>query len=211
VRRAGVDGGRLVVVPHAVATDGVPVKDTAGGDLLFAGRLSPEKGVDVLLDALARVPGARLRIAGDGPQEAVLRRLADARAPGRVTFLGRLDRAAVHDEMRRSCAVVVPSQWHENQPITVLEAFACGVPVVATTLGGLPELVTDGVDGLLVVPGDARALGAALAAVAEDPERALAMGRAGRRKVAARFTPVRHLDALERTYARARRRSEVPA
>ncbi len=123
------------------------------GPLVFAGRLSPEKGVDVA--GARRWPAcrrARLEVAGEGPSATRLERLADEVAPGRVRFHGRLGREEVARLVAGAVATVAPARWYENQPMTVLESYAAGVPVVTTDLGGLPELVDDGVDGFLVPP-----------------------------------------------------------
>ncbi len=204
MRAARVFPERLRVVPNFVPVASVPPRDAPGEGVLYVGRLSPEKGVDVLIEAAARRPGLRVEIAGDGPARPDLEALAAARALGeRVRFHGHLapDELA---RLRRRCAVAaVPSRWHENMPLVVLEAFAAGLPVVATDLGGLPELIEDGVDGRCVPPDDPEALGEVLEALAGDPARALAMGRAARAKVERGFTPERHLERLDAVYEEA--------
>jgi glycosyltransferase involved in cell wall biosynthesis len=199
--RAGVYPDRLELLDHFVDARRLAAKATPGGPLVFAGRLAPEKGVDVLIEAMALLgPEARLEIAGEGAARPALEALAAARAPGRVRFLGRLPKDRLLGLVRGATAVAVPSLWHENQPMAVLESFACGVPVVVTDLGGLPELVEPGRDGEIVPAGDPAGLAAALAGLLGDPERALAMGVAGRAKVERRFEPGRHLAGLERIY-----------
>jgi glycosyltransferase involved in cell wall biosynthesis len=205
MRRGGIEPGRLVVVAHPVRTDGIAVKDRAGGDVVFAGRLSAEKGVDILVDAVGRRAELRLIVAGEGPAERELRARAERVAPGQVQFLGRLGKDRLLETMRSASCVVVPSTWFENQPMTVLEAFACAVPVVASDLGGLPELVESGVDGLVVPTGDPEALATALATITADPDRALAMGRSARAKAERTFGPERHLAALDEIYRTAPR------
>ncbi len=202
MRRAGVYPDRMHVVNHFVDVAALPVKDTPGGGVLYAGRLSAEKGVDVLIEAVAALPdGAPVDIAGDGPARPALEELARRRAPGRIRFHGRLDKARLHALVRASAVVVVPSRWHENQPMAVLEAFGCGVPVVGTDLGGLPELIDAGVDGDIVPADDPAALAAALRRMLADLDRAQAMGRAGRAKIERDFTPAAHLSRLRDAYA----------
>lgn len=106
--------------------------------------------------------------------------LAATRAPGRVRFLGWLPRDDALRLLRSATVLAVPSRSQENQPLVVLEAFACGVPVVASHLGGLPELVEPGRYGELAPAGDPDALAAALGRLLADPTRALAMGQAAR-------------------------------
>jgi glycosyltransferase involved in cell wall biosynthesis len=199
----GVYPDRLAVLSNFVDAGPITPKSRPGGGVVYAGRLADEKGVDVLVEAVGRLGGARLEVAGDGPRRAALEALAADRAPGRVRFHGRLPRERLLELVRSAAVAVMPSRCHENQPMAVLEAFACGVPVVATDLGGLPELVEGGRCGLVVPAGDAAAMAAALAGLLADPERALAMGRAARGRAATEFAPDRHLAGLERLYRRA--------
>ncbi len=150
--------------------------------VLFAGRLSPEKGVDVLVRAwprlLARVPGARLCLVGAGPDEARLRELVRARrVEGSVTFAGGVADAAPYT--RAADLAVLPSRT-EGMPVALLEAMSCGVPVVATRVGGSAEVLEHGVTGLLVPAEDPDALGGAMA------EALLGARAAGSRAEAAR-------------------------
>ena len=129
-----------------------------GDVLLFAGRLGPQKAVGVLLEALGRISDVTLVIAGDGPERPALEgRVAELGLDARVRFLGSVPRETVLRLFRASDASVLPSAW-ENFPHTVVEALAVGCPVIATAVGGVPEVVRDGENGLLVPPGDAAAL-----------------------------------------------------
>ncbi|MEK8106124.1 glycosyltransferase family 4 protein [Micromonospora sp. M12] len=115
--------------------------------------------------------------------------------PGRIRFHGRLDKTRLHELIRSAAVVAVPSRWHENQPMVVLEAFACGVPVVATDLGGLPELVESEVDGLVVAADQPTALGAALNDILADPGGRIGwVGPAGRRSPASSPRPAPEPD-----------------
>src|SRR5262249_19191686 len=104
--------------------------------------------------------------------------------------------------IRRASVAVVPSRWYENMPIAVLEAFAVGVPVVASNLGGLPELIGDRL-GALVPPDDPRALADALQALTTDPNGAFEAGRAARALMIERYSPAVHLERLETVYREA--------
>jgi len=109
----------------------------------------------------------------------------------------------VQQLLRGAAVAAVPSRWYENQPMIVLEAFACGTPVVASDLGGAGELIAPGTDGALVAANDPAALAAAIEPFVADPIRARAIGRAGRTKVEVEFSPVRHLHGLDEVYAEA--------
>jgi glycosyltransferase involved in cell wall biosynthesis len=175
------------------------------GYLLVVGRLRVRKGVEVLLAAwpevARRFPAARLRIAGDGEHREELERQAAALGVGRggaVAFLGRASGARVRQLLRGAAALVVPSIY-EGMPLVVLEAMDAGVPVVASRVSGIPEVVEDGRTGWLVPPEDPPALAAALAAVLGDPAAARQRGAAGRRRLDERFRP----GAVARAWRRA--------
>ena len=201
---AGVFPDRLRHVPHFADTAGVVPGDGPGHGIAVACRLSPEKGIDVVIDAVGLLgPTATLDVAGEGPARAALEARAAAVAPGRVRFHGRLPGPEVQQLLRGAVLACVPSRWYENQPMIVLEALACGTPVVASDLGGAGELVTPDSDGALVPANDPAALAAAMAPMLEDPAQARRMGLAGREKVQREFAPGRHLANLDAVYGEA--------
>lgn len=199
--RAGVFPDRLSVIGNFVDPATAEPKNHPGGDIVYVGRLSHEKGVDTLVDAVGRLPNAVLHVLGTGPAMEALERRASDVAAGRVRFHGHLPKTAVLDRVRESAVAAMPSRCHENQPMAVLEAFACGVPVVASALGGLPELVGDGERGY-VVPNEPGALAAALHRLLTNPDTALAMGRRARTYVECEHAPEGHLCRLEEIYAK---------
>ena len=177
-------------VPQAPALQG---PRAAGGQVvLFVGRLRTRKAVAVLLAAMAKVraelPHARLVVVGDGEQRAALAAQVAALGLGdAVELAGALGRDATQARLESADVFCLPSTY-EGFPMVILEAMAAGLPVVATAVAGVPEAVRDGETGLLVAPEDATGLAAALVAVLGDPQRARAMGEAGRRLLAERFT-----------------------
>jgi glycosyltransferase involved in cell wall biosynthesis len=210
MRQGKVFPERLRHLPNFVAAASTKPKASPGGGVVYAGRLSDEKGVDVLIEAVATLPDVRLDVAGDGPARPRLE--ADAAALGlgeRVTFHGRLDPEPLQNLLRASAVAAVPSRWYENMPLAVLEAFAVGVPVVGTALGGLPELIEPGADGDLVAPNDPAALGRSLSALVRDPARAFQMGRAARAKVERAYSPGAHIERLTALYDEARLRARA--
>jgi glycosyltransferase involved in cell wall biosynthesis len=201
MERGRVYPDRMHVIRHFIDLDGVSPKSSPGGNAVIAGRLSAEKGIAVAIKAIAHLPEpAHLDIAGDGPIRAELEALAAAEAPGRVTFHGRLPKDRLFDLLRRSAVAVVPSTWYENQPMAVLEAMAIGLPVIGSDIGGLPELIDAGRDGILVPAGDDKALAIAMGDVLADPARAFVMGQNGRRKIEGEFPPSLHLERISGLY-----------
>jgi glycosyltransferase involved in cell wall biosynthesis len=176
--------GGLVVEP-------VPAPEEEAGYLLFVGRLRIRKGVEVLLEALREIPQAELRIAGDGEHRKRLeRRVSELGLETAVTFLGNCDAGRVRRLLAGAAALVVPSIY-EGMPLVVLEAMAAGVPVVASAVSGIPEVVVDGETGWLVPPEDPRALEQALEDVLARPQEARRRGEAGRRRVDERYRPAK--------------------
>jgi glycosyltransferase involved in cell wall biosynthesis len=172
----GVPAERVTVIPNAAPPlPELPTRDEAraelgvsGPTLAFAGRVTKQKSLGIALDALGRVRDVELVIAGDGPDlEAVRGEVSRRGLDGRVRFLGPLGREGVLTLFRAADASLLTSSW-ENFPHTVVEALAVGTPVVATAVGGVPEVVRDGENGLLVPPGDVDALAAAIRRVVED-------------------------------------------
>lgn len=154
---------------------------------------APEKGHEILIDALAllkrRGVAFHCTLVGDGPLERQIRaQIARLDLDGDVTMTGALSPSAVYDEVGRSDLFALAS-YGEGIPIALMEALAQKRPVVATAVGGVPELVEDGVDGRLVAPGDSSGLADAIAGLLEDPEAAARMGEAGRHAVACRHDP----------------------
>jgi glycosyltransferase involved in cell wall biosynthesis len=166
-----VPAERVTVLPNAspVANG---VEPTSLGDpppLVFAGRLTTAKDLDTALGALARVDGASLVVVGDGPERARLEQLRDQLGLGeRVRFVGSASRDGVFGYLRGAEAMVLSSAW-ENFPHGVVESLALGTPVIATRVGGVPEIVTDGENGLLVPAGDVAALADAISRYLGDP------------------------------------------
>lgn len=170
--------------------------ETTSNTALFLGRLSPEKGIETLLAAHAeiadRVP---LVIAGTGPMEQPLR----SRFP-KAEFLGHVSGSALENALRNAALIVIPSEWYENCPMSVLEAMAHGKPIVASDIGGIPELVVDGATGVLFRPGDRRALQTHLLHLMENPELRVSYGAAGRKRAEQRFSLEQHNAALLELY-----------
>jgi len=167
--------------------------------VLFIGYMGPHKGVPVLLDALAQLPAERLHVdfVGDGHARTHYQTQLAQRAPGvSVRFWGRLPNEGIAERLAEAQLLVLPSTCPENQPVTITEAMASGLPVVASRIGGIPELVEEGVTGRLAIAGDADSLAACLGHYLAHPEALAAHGRAGRERIQA-FAFDRQIERLE--------------
>jgi glycosyltransferase involved in cell wall biosynthesis len=172
----GLDPDRISVLPNtAPEIPPIPPREELraelgldGDSLAFAGRLGIQKSLGVAFEALGSAPDVTLAIAGDGPErERLERRASELGLDGRVRFLGALPRDGVLRLFRAADASLLSSSW-ENFPHTIVEALAVGSPVIATSVGGVPEVVHDGENGLLVEPDDPQALGAAISRFFSD-------------------------------------------
>jgi glycosyltransferase involved in cell wall biosynthesis len=198
----GFDPARFRVVTNPVDPALPSVAHDPHGPIVYAGRLSYSKGVDVLIEAVGRLQlRPRLQIIGAGPERVRLEQLADRVAPGRVDFLGRLPVHGVLDHLARASVSVLPTRGYENQPLAVLESFACGVPVIASAIGGLPELLDGEANGWLVPPDDVDALTMALLHALTDVDVLSTRGRQARAHVERHHDPASHLARLDEIYA----------
>jgi glycosyltransferase involved in cell wall biosynthesis len=175
--------------------------------VLVVARLEREKGVHTLVEAFARLaalePSARLEVIGDGPERTGLeQRLARLGLEARVLFRGATDIETVRERMAHARLLAIPSIWMEALPLVTFDANAAGLPIVAHSIGGLPEAVADGDSGLLVPVGDAEAFAAAMRRLLTDEVTWTRFSRAGAQR-GARFTEQMHLDGIERCYRRA--------
>ena len=165
---------------------------------VYVGRLTPEKGVMTLLKSATELD-CDISIAGTGPQEEFLRGWVERAGADNVHFAGYRKGRDLRELVARARCVVVPSEWYENNPLVVLEAFAMGKPVVGARIGGIPELVT-GERGGVFPPGDADGLTRAIQEFVRHPGKAEKAGRAARRYVEAHHSPRVHYERLMQIY-----------
>jgi len=215
-RRSGLPPWRYVVIPNGIDAAAY-ARDYAlrarlreewnvgEGQVLvaFVGRLDRQKGVDTLLSAAetlaARAPRLRFVIAGDGPQRPLVERYVAGRESGRCVFLGHV--ADVRGVLSAADVLAMPSRW-EGFGLAAVEAMAAGLPVVATRVAGLTEIVEDGRTGVLVAPDDAEAFARAIEELSADTRLRETLGRAGRRRAVEQFDISATVSAHEALYER---------
>jgi glycosyltransferase involved in cell wall biosynthesis len=200
----GIDPDTVHVVPNFLPAEELedPVEALEQEPrFFFAGRLEEVKGIRDILGAYAaddRGLGTLVLAGAGGELEGEV--LAAAESSRNVEYLGRLSRAQVLAQLRRSRALLMPARWHENNPMSILEARAVGVPVICTEMGGLPEMVEHGVDGLVVPRAQPQALSDAIRKLAHDQRLAWEMGHRGHERLLRDNTPDVHYERLIAVY-----------
>jgi glycosyltransferase involved in cell wall biosynthesis len=190
----------MVHIPNFVDVTAFRSDWQEGDYFVFAGRLAPEKGLATLIRAAA-LSKQRLILAGTGPEEQPLRELA-AGLRADVTFAGYLSGESLHRLIGESRALVLPSEWYENAPISVLETYALQRPVIGAAIGGIPEMVREGETGMLARSGDVEELASALGAMAAlTPAARARMGAAGRAWIASEFSAAAYRERTLDLYA----------
>jgi glycosyltransferase involved in cell wall biosynthesis len=195
---------RITTVPNPVALPAhVPV-DRPGALVAFIGKVDPAKGILDLIEAVNEVretiPDVRLECAGDGDIEGAQRHVALRGIRADVQFLGWVSQHRREELLARASVFVLPSHA-EGLPMALLEAMAAGCPVIASNVGGIPDAITDGVNGLLVPPGDRDALALALHRLLVDRDLACELGTAARDTVRRRYTTEQALARLDQIYS----------
>jgi len=199
----GLPPGKLAVKPNFVHPDPGP-RDRPGAYVLFSGRLSEEKGLKVLIEAWKKLNAkAHLRVLGDGPLAGWLAQQVNDCSS--IEWHGWLPREQALEAVKGACLLAAPSVCYEGCPLTVLEAFAAGVPVAASRIGSLTEIVEHGRTGLLAAAGDSEDLAAMLDRALADPAHTAAMGRQARLEFEAHYTAAANYEQLMRIYEAARR------
>lgn len=191
---------KLVYIPNFAQTDNLAPFEHEGDYFAYVGRLAPEKGIGTLIRAAA-IAGQKLVIAGTGPEEQSLRALA-AETGGDITFAGYVSGERLHRLIGEAKALILPSEWYENAPISILEAYALGVPVIGADIGGIPEMIVPGETGMVARTGDAEDLARVMGEAASlTPQARRRMGRQGRSWAGQEFSPEAYRNRTLELYA----------
>jgi glycosyltransferase involved in cell wall biosynthesis len=198
--KAGFAPEKISIKPNCVDPD--PGKRTGDPSYaLFVGRVSEEKGAPTLLKAWRQLPKhCSLRIVGDGPFSAEMESQVRSEGLSNISFTGRLPRERVIEEMKGARFVVFPSQLYENMPLTIIEAFACGVPVLASKLGAMQEMVSEDRTGLFFQAGDADDLARTATLAWEQPQYMRQLGDNARAEYEAKYTAAANYRQLMEIY-----------
>jgi glycosyltransferase involved in cell wall biosynthesis len=197
---AGWPAHKIAVKPNFIEDpfNGVAMLNKQGGYALFVGRLSEEKGVDILFDAFKKVE-LPLKIIGDGPLKGFVKK----NSSGNIEFLGRKDKKDVLVLIQNAAFIIMPSTWYEGFPMVLVEAFACGTPALVSKLGSMEEIIEDGTTGLHFEAGNPLDLAEKAHWMINHPVQVSEMGCNARKEYLAKYTTEKNYEMLMDIYQQA--------
>ncbi|OPX18432.1 hypothetical protein BXT86_01140 [candidate division WOR-3 bacterium 4484_100] len=200
---------KIVHIPNFISIDNGIERNRSGPYALYGGRLSYEKGLKTLIRAVSSVSGIKLLIAGDGPYRKEIEKEVDSVNKHRIEFLGHQPRNVLLGLIKGAMFIIIPSEWYENFPYSILETFASGRPVVGAKIGGIPELIKEGETGLLFEPGNTEDLAEKIRWMFEHPAEREKMGQRAREYVLQEYNPDLHYERIMEVYHRAIKKHKV--
>jgi len=196
----GINGKKVVHVPNFIDVEGYSPKYNGENYLIYFGRVSREKGLFTLVQAMRDIKASKLFIIGEGELKKDLEKYILQENIASIKFLGHIKGERLKTTIRNSLFTILPSEWYENCPYSILEAFALGKPVIGSNIGGIPELIEDGVDGLLFKPGNSEELSEKIAYLINRPRLREQMGKNARKKVEERYNSEFYYQRLMGVY-----------
>jgi glycosyltransferase involved in cell wall biosynthesis len=196
----GISPDRIEIIPNFIDLEAYEPKYGSEGYVLYFGRISTEKGILTLIEAMERLESLPLKIVGDGPQLSTLQAYVEERSLDNIHFLGPAWDEDLKPILAGAMFVVVPPIWPENSPFVIYQSFAAGKPVIGSRVGGIPDLIDDGKNGLLFEAQDVRGLADKIEYLASRPDLAVEMGRAAREKTEREYDPQVHYQRMMAIY-----------
>ena len=196
----GIPENKISTVHNFVDVSDITPNFSVGDYILYFGRVHRSKGLLTLIAAAAPLKQVPLYIVGDGVGMPEVRRIVEQDGCEHIQLLGFKQGDELRELILNSICTVLPSEWYENCPMSVLESYAYGKPVIGADIGGIPELIVDGVDGCLVPSGDQEALRERLLWMSEHRNEAVEMGRTGRHKMETMFNADIHYERIMNVY-----------
>lgn len=198
----GIPPRRIVHIPYFVPPDDYqPIREFSNY-IVYIGRLVEEKGLVTLIRAMKKIPNIKLVIIGEGEYRRESELLINREGINNVEVKGYLDQAGIRLIIGKSIFVVVPSEWYEIFGIVIIESFARGKPVVGADIGGIPELIDNGVNGLLFKPGDVNDLVEKIKYLLDNKDKIQELGRNARKKAVENYSPDVHYEKMIEVYKR---------
>lgn len=197
--QSGLPATRITVKPNFLQRD-PGVGEHQGGYMLFVGRLTEEKGIMPLLEAWKSLPEIPLKVVGDGPLLEDARQFVATHQLDKVEIMGRQKRDDTLNLMKDAYSLVFPSVWYEGMPMTIIEAYATQMPVIASDVGAVATVVEHGETGLRFAPGNPQALAQQVRTLWQDPQQASDLGRTARQVYEENYTPTKNYALLSGIY-----------
>lgn len=198
----GIPPEKVTTVHNFTETEGIRPNYNKGSYFLYFGRVEKLKGIWTMIHAFERARDFNLIVVGNGSELPEIKAYCSNKNIKNIQLLGFLPKEKVNELIKNSIATIVPSMWYETFGLTITESFALGKPVIASRIGGIPEVVTEGEDSLLVTPGDVDELVSAVYEMATNKESAIEMGRLGRANLEKKFNKQIHYQKLIELYQR---------
>jgi glycosyltransferase involved in cell wall biosynthesis len=193
---------KVIHIPNCVDVKRCVPKYQHKNYCLFLGRLSEEKGIGTLVEAMKTVKNGKLVIAGTGPLEKEISRKIESEKIRGIEMVGFKTGDDLAELIRNAICAVLPSEWYENGPMSLLESFAYGKPVIGSNIGGIPEHINEGVDGLLFEAGNSDDLAEKIRMMCADGKRTVEMGKRAREKAESLYSVESHMERLLEVYGR---------
>ena len=198
----GIPAERIDILPNFIDLNAYDPRYSSDGYALYFGRISTEKGLPTLIEAMKRLPCMTLKIVGDGPQLGALQAYVRENSLDNVQFLGPAWDEDLKPILAGAMFVVVPPIWPENSPFVIYQSFAAGKPVIGSFVGGIPDLIDDGENGLLFEARDTDGLAEKMRLLASRPDLLEEMGRKARSKAEREYDPQVHYETMMSIYER---------
>lgn len=192
----GFDKSKIAYLPPWIKEIKLTPSYSSEDYFLYFGRINREKGLETLIRAMEKIKEGQLLVAGQGEEAEKLQRYVNENEIDNVKFLGFMQREKLDELIRSSRFVVLPSEWYENSPSTVYESFALGKPVIGSRIGGIPELIEDGINGILFEPKSVDDLAEKIKYLYHHPLLAEKMGIAAREKIEEKYSEEEYYKKL---------------
>ena len=196
----GIPEDKISTVHNFVDVSDITPNFSVGDYILYFGRVHQSKGIMTLIEAAIPLTDVPIYIVGDGEAMPEVQRIIEQNGCQHIHLLGFKQGDELRELILNSICTVLPSEWYENCPMSVLESYAYGKPVIGADIGGIPELIVDDVDGFLVPSGEQEALRERLLWMSNHKNEAVEMGRIGRRKMETEFNADIHYEKIRNVY-----------
>ena len=199
----GIDGNKIIHIPNFINSKEYAPNYSNFNYILYFGRLEKHKGIETLIAAMKHIKNSKLYVVGEGSYRNRLEKHSKNNNVRNVVFLGFVTRKKLHELIKYSLFTILPSEWYENCPLSVLESYALGKPVIGANIGGIPELIETGLTGVLFNSGNVDDLAEKINYLLNNKNLVVEMGKNARKKVEDEYNEDIHYQRLIKAYKKA--------